>query len=69
MVEPPLLEGAVQLRVAVVFPGVAPRPVGAPGAVPPGCIAALIEGVVDPTVTDTRFAEPDEVSLLYHWGT
>ena len=38
-----------------------------PVIVPPGCIAALIEGVVDPTVTDTGFAEAYEVSLSYHW--
>src|ERR1035437_8567030 len=40
MAEPPLLEGAVQLRVAVVLPGVAPRPVGAPGTVAAGSAPA-----------------------------
>jgi hypothetical protein len=35
-----------------------------PVIVPPGCIAALIEGVVDPTVTDTGSDEVAQVSLL-----
>jgi hypothetical protein len=33
MVEPPLEAGAVKLTLAVVFPGVAVAPVGAPGTV------------------------------------
>ena len=40
-----------------------------PVIVPPCAIAASIDAVVPPAVTDTGFAEAYEDSLSYHWVT
>jgi hypothetical protein len=47
--------------------GLTPETVG--GEVEDAASASSMFGVVDPTVTDTGFAEPNEVSSLYHWET
>ena len=44
MTEPPLEDGAVQVRVTVVSPAVAVNPVGAPGAEAGGAPGAVTVG-------------------------